>query len=385
MTTTQTIFFDESGYTGNHLLSQDQPVFVYASVAINSSYASSLHSEMLSRLRLSKSKGTELKGANLVGYPRGRETVTWLLNECKDVANFVFANKKFALAGKFFEYTFEPVLKANNSLFYAVGFHDYISNLMYILLESKDKRVENIMAEFESVMKTKNLDVLKQILTPTDKVVNFVDPLAQILTFCLCHIETIREEIKGLAEVHTVSRWALELTTTSLFWLLSFWSERFEIMEVYCDKSAPLETNRDLFDVLIGRKDKIYMKLGSKPTHALTYNLSKPIELLDSKQSPGIQIADILSSSIAFAFKNPDDEISKQWLDIAFNMFSPFGIFPNPKSIDLTEREPVINALILQELIDRTLKGQSLLVGMPEFIANAMYLYEISPPKYEKG
>jgi hypothetical protein len=48
----QTIYFDESGYSGNNLLSPDQPAFVYASAAIEPSYASSLHSEILSRFHI---------------------------------------------------------------------------------------------------------------------------------------------------------------------------------------------------------------------------------------------------------------------------------------------------------------------------------------------
>jgi hypothetical protein len=105
------------------------------------------------------------------------------------------------------------------------------------------------------------------------------------------------------------------------------------------------------------------MKLGSQPGHALTYNLSGPVELIDSQQSPGIQIADVLSGSIAFALKNPDDILSKKWSELAKSMFSPFCILPDSKAIDLRERDPVINVMILHELVDRTLKGKSLFIG----------------------
>lgn len=377
MTEAKAIYFDESGYTGNNLLSPDQPAFVYASVAIDPSDAAALHSEMFSRFRI---KAKELKGKNLLRYERGREAILWLLNECKDIACIVVANKKFALAGKFFEYIFEPVLRANNSLFYAVGFHRFIANLLYILFESKDGYAEDILGEFETLMRTQDPDVLERLLTPADQAIKFSDPLGQILTFSLCHRGKIKDEIKDLSEVNGVSRWALELTTTSLFWMLSFWSERFDLMEVYCDKSQPLDTNRQLFDTMIGRQDRIYMKLGSQPERALTYNLAGPITLLDSQQSPGIQIADVLSSSIAFALKNPDNELSKKWLELAESMFSPFCILPDIKAVNLRERDPYINALILHELVDRTLKGRSLFVEMAEFIGTARRLYQLSPP-----
>lgn len=71
------IYFDESGYTGNNLLSPDQPAFIYTSVAIDPSYASRLHSEMLSHFHI---QAKELKGKNLVRSVRGREAISWLLN-----------------------------------------------------------------------------------------------------------------------------------------------------------------------------------------------------------------------------------------------------------------------------------------------------------------
>ena len=157
----QTIFFDESGYTGNNLLSLDQPAFVYASVAIDLSDASMLHSEMFSRFKL---KGEELKAKNLVKHKQGREAVSWLLNECKDVASIVVANKNLALAGKFFEYIFEPVLKTHNSWFYAVGFHNFVANFLYMLSAAKDKRAEYVLSRFEKLMRTLDADDLEQLL-----------------------------------------------------------------------------------------------------------------------------------------------------------------------------------------------------------------------------
>ncbi len=382
MTEAQTIYFDESGFTGNNLLNLNQPAFVYASVAIDPQNASHLHSELVSRFQL---QGKEMKGKNLVRYPRGQEAISWLLSECSDIACITVSNKNFALAGKFYEYIFEPILKPQNSLFYAVGFHLFIANLLYVLFESKGKRAGQILDNFEALMRTKDTRFLKLLLTPTGEGIKFSNPLDLILTFSLCHSDKIKDEIKSLSEIHGVSRWALELTATSLFWLLSFWSERFDSMEVYCDKSEPLDTNQSVFDAMVGREDRVYMKLGNQPESAITFNLARPIELIDSQQSPGIQIADIISSSIAFALRSPEDEISKGWLKLAEGMFSTFCILPNLSAIDLNERDPFINSLILHELVDRTLKGRSLFSDMTNFITTARRLYRLSPPTYQES
>jgi len=57
----QTIYFDESGFTGERLMDETQPTFVYASVALDPSDATQLQQEVFRRFRIG---GTELKGKN---------------------------------------------------------------------------------------------------------------------------------------------------------------------------------------------------------------------------------------------------------------------------------------------------------------------------------
>jgi hypothetical protein len=368
MSNTQTIYFDESGFTGNNLLSRDQPVFVYAGVAIDPPHASLLRNEMISRFGI---KSSELKGKNLVRSEKGRQAISWLLSQCKDVVCVSIADKNYALAGKFFEYIFEPVLKPQNSLFYAVGFHRYIANLLYVMVQARRRRAEDVLNNFEMLMRTRTSGFLEPLFAPQGLGVEFREPLDLILTFGLCHREIIQQELRGLSEIEGISRWVLELTTTCLFWILSYWSERFDSMEVYCDKSKPLDADRSVFDVMVGREDKIYMKLGSQPEHALTYNLAKPIELIDSRHSPGIQIADVITTSVAFALKNPEAIVSKEWLELTEGMTSTSCILPDPNEIDLQKRKPFVNSMILYELVDRSIKGTSLFTDMDKFIAGS--------------
>ncbi len=191
----QTIYFYESGFTGNNLLNIDQPAFVYASVAIDPAQASAIHSELISSYRLD---GNELKGKSLVRHKRGRDAISWLLDECKEYARISVSNKKYALAGKFFEYVFEPVLSSNNGLFYSTGFHKYIATIMYILFESRDAHAEEILREFEALTRTKASYHLEKLLSPLNQDISLSDPLGQIITFTLCHRERIAAEVAKL-------------------------------------------------------------------------------------------------------------------------------------------------------------------------------------------
>ena len=367
----QIIFFDESGFTGNNLLSRDQPAFVYASVAINADKASYIVSEMTNRFRLQG----ELKGRNLIGYERGQEAISWLIAQCQGSACIAVSNKKYALAGKFYEYIFEPVLARNNSLFYALEFHLFIANLLYGLFQANDKHAEEIMVEFETLMRTGDASRLDQLLMPLDRGIKLSDPLGKILTFALCHRRQIIEEIESLSKIEGLGNWILELTTTSLFWLLSFWGERFGELQVYCDKSKPIRVNRQLFDVMIGRKDRIYMKLGRSKEVSLTYNLSNPVVLADSKDFSGLQIADVLASAVAYAFKDTENELSKFWLNLIKDMLGGPCILPDSATLDLHAKGPFINGLVLHELVDRTIKGNPLLVDWEEFLVGAVQAY----------
>lgn len=283
--------------------------------------------------------------------------------------------QKYALACKFFEYIFEPVLAPKNSFFYAIGFHKFIATFLYILFESKDAYAEDILRDFEALMRHRDTGHLESLLSPTDRGITLSDPLGQIMTFALCHQNRIMGEVSTLKESDSVSKWALELTGTALFWLLSYWGERFESLDVYCDKSKPLEGNQPLFDAMIGRHDKIYMRFGSHPEVAMTFNLAGPLNLVESHQYHGVQIADILSSSIAYALKNPDEVLSQRWLSIVESTISGESVIPAPELIDLRVKEPFINAMILGELTDRSVKGISLLDNLDEFMVMADYAY----------
>jgi hypothetical protein len=364
----QQVYFDEAGFTGNHMLDNNQPTFVCASIALDSDDAEYLVSDVTRRFGL---KGNELKGQSLVRYGRGQQAVCWLLEQCQGLACISVADKKFALAAKFYEYIFEPLLAPISSVFYAAGFHAFIANLLYLLFQSRDEHTQHIMVEFEKLMRTGESSAVDTLLAPLDRGLVPSLPAGQILTFALCHRQQIVDEIDALATMGGMRNWMLELTTTSLFWLLSFLGQRYDSLEVYCDRSKPIEISRQVFDAMIGREDRIYMKLGGRAEVALTYNLSRPLVLVDSATSPGIQVADVVASSVAFALNNPNGEVSREILSIADGMFDGLCIVPDLDAVDLRMPGPLVNGLILNELVERTLRGESLLDGWRRFISSA--------------
>ena len=58
----QTIYCDEAGFTGNNMLDTEQPIFTYASVAMDQTEAKDLIMRIRQRHHI---KAEELKGAQL--------------------------------------------------------------------------------------------------------------------------------------------------------------------------------------------------------------------------------------------------------------------------------------------------------------------------------
>lgn len=186
-------------------------------------------------------------------------------------------------------------------------------------------------------------------------------PLTQILTIALCHQARIEREIDSLKAHNTRFAWPLELSATSVSYLLASWAEEFETLRVFCDDSKPIAANLDLFRNFIGRNDKIYMWSRTRNNPSIVYNLSEQIYLVNSKQYPAVQISDVWASALAYAFKRPSDAFSRKCLEISdANGVVVNNIFPDVNHIDVTLSVPFLNWAILMELCERSIAGKPL-------------------------
>ena len=367
---TQTFYFDEAGYTGNNLLDPEQPVFVYAGVAIDNQRASQIHADARARFQIN---ADELKGANLLRHRRGRDAISWILAECTQFSHIVVADKEYTLAGKFFEYICEPVLASQNSLFYSIEFHKFVATFLYCSYKSRDPNASAILTNFAEMMRSMDPEKLENVLSSLDNL-DQSNPMGKILLFACCHRNRIEDAIRMLSESGRMGNWSLELSTTALHWLLASWGEDYEVLDVYCDDSKPLQASLSFLKHLIGREDKSYIWIGERRTPSVIYNLAEPIHLVDSKHYPGIQIADVLSSSLNHALRTPNEKISREWLKITEDAII-YNIYPESRQIDLKQECAFINNIVLEELLNRSLMGQDLFQDMSSFISHIKALY----------
>ena len=259
-------------------------------------------------------------------------------------------------------------------MFYRNGFHQFVAMSLYLSFAAGKAYAAHILEKFQLLMKEADPARLADLYPPTGFATDETDPLTHMLTFALCHRERIEKELKSLMQMQTYPGWALELSATAVYCLLAGWAEEHASLRVYCDDSKPIAHSMDLFNQLVGRQDKAYMPFGPHKGRSLLYNLSKPIQMVNSKEFSGVQIADVWATSLAYAYRHREDETCQRWLDIAADSIDT-ALFPDAELLNLDRERPTLNWMLLLELSRRSVVGEPIMQEIDEFLCAARSVY----------
>ncbi|EMX3440011.1 DUF3800 domain-containing protein [Escherichia coli] len=344
------VYFDESGFTGNNLLSKDQPFFSYAAVVTDDEESKQFVDYIINKYSIA---AEELKGSTLVNSKRFQPAVDEILNHFRGRMRVVVNEKKYALSGKFFEYIFEPVLAAKSSIFYSLKFHLFISNIMYFSLIAKDEYSELLHSRFEDFSRGKIL--VNSFIEPVVGS-NNSEIMMDIHDFAKNNISIIEEEYEGL-EGTGIDKWLLDLTTTSLYNLLCDMSSKFGTLRAICDSSKPLITHQDSFNEMIGNDEIVFETFHDKKI-PITFKLSEPMILSDSKVTHGIQIADVVAAASIYVLnkKKSKEKYHSKWLNHFEDeiFYWQCCVVPTPENLDPKNVNNHLNRYILQEIAERS-------------------------------
>ncbi len=89
----------------------------------------------------------------------------------------------------------------------------------------------------------------------------------------------------------------------------------------------------------------------------------------------GVSEVIILASSYAYALKNPDEKFSQRCVELSEHLYYFDFVYPERKFADPNEFDCYLNTLVFNELIDRTIRGKSLLSGIENYIMQARGLF----------
>ena len=370
-----TIYCDESGFSGNNLL-DEQAFFVFATLAMEPDEARAIAEKAIRDFRL---QGNELKGSRLLKTPSGHGALSFLIKAVAPRAKIVFHLKKFALASKFFEYIFEPCFSDCNSIYYQINFHRFISMILYVWFVAKSESSEQLFEQFSQMMRDLDPTRMASLSRRELVLVEADDVISMITTFAYLNRRHINKEVTSIRGMEGIQNWVLDLTMTSLYTLLCAWAEQHEVLDVFCDNSKPLKAEVPFLNAMVGRRDRIRFGWPGQEERLVTFNLARPIQLVDSRQHPGVQIADALAATVAWTLREKKSKLSRRWFKELAPCFSEASIIPDESHIDLTQKEPFINAVVLHELVQRSARREDLCRGMPEFIVTANASYNAHP------
>lgn len=353
---------DEAGFTGPELLNEDQPVFAYAAVDLTPAEAQAIIDTTRAKHRI---QAPELKSKVLRKRPNWPAIAAEVAQAAEDRAVVIAFDKRLNLAGKTFEYLFEPVLEDNNMLFYRHNLHRFLMNALHRVMVGSRQSVGAIALELQEFMRTFDPATAPALFAAgrgRDDASAVLDCLLRFVRGYAGRIEGRTAHLR--AGESDVGKWALDLTSAAVFSLvLRGWGLRYPSIELLCDDSKPLRAIAPFFDNLVDRDERIDITDGRRmvPVRA---NLARPLAFGSSAQHPTLQIADILAGATADVIKRPGDPA-----------FAPLGtwvsrhlhedhVLPDDDVIDTRAIGPRVNVAILRELARRADLGLDPLHGM---------------------
>ena len=355
------VYCDESGSNGPDLLHLQQPIFSYAAAAVSDEEAFAL----LSRARRDHLiADPELKATSLTRTEAGRAALLQILSAVQGRYAFVTFDKVLGLSGKLFEYIYEPVFQDEPELLYEKNLHRFVAMYGYVFFTCGDELGSAALRQFQAFMRSGNPDdapILFGAVPIDDR-----NPFSMVAKFARGYRDII---VADRARERRHGDWSLELAASGLWSLLNHFGVGGRPLRVTCDESPVLRQvaphltgdERDpgiwRARVLFGRDD------------ISGWSLDRPIAFADSRDHPGLQLADLIAGTVTAVLggRLPPDrfgplaaELEPHWHEDS--MMHDFQ-FVRP-----TERQALVNWLILEGLGDRAVRGED-----PRFGLEALY------------
>ncbi len=305
-TESQEVFFDESGFTGANLLNIDQPFFSYAAVAFNETEAEAIVKGLRNKYSL---QGRELKFAKIKKHSKAKFIIEDFLQAIQGRASFTCFDKKYSLCAKFFEYIFEPCISDVCGLFYAAGFHHFITYNLYNHF-FKNNEHSNMLTDFEKLMsENKKTELAKSFVKDFEQSIlpqsslGLEDLLKVFITY---NKKEIIDEFDFLSGDTATDKYIGDLSFTALFNLCAAMCHKFHSIKITYDKSKILQAQQETLEEIANHEfyiPNINPYLENKQERIF---IDKNIESKESKSSYGIQLADMLAGITCDAFKMQD-------------------------------------------------------------------------------
>lgn len=338
------IYCDESGYTGPDLLHDGQPHFSYAGVALSLEEAR----DLIARIRRDHLiADPELKAADLIGTEAGLRAILTVLRAVEDRFVFVFFHKRLGLCGKVFEYLYEPVFQQAPQLLYDRNLHRFVAMFGFLLYQGGDAFTTKALQQFQIFMRSRQVDQAPFLFG--DDALSDTSPYSVVTRFAHGYKDLIEaDQYAGFRAKDP----ALDLGVSGLWSILTKFGEQRRPLAVTCDNS-PL--TQSVAARLSGGPQDIGIRRAKSilPRSKISdYELARPVAFADSKGNAGLQIADLIAGLATAALKQklPSEFVAEIFERLDAGCHHQHSVSPENQWVDLKQRDPMINNMILMQL-----------------------------------
>jgi hypothetical protein len=341
------VFFDEAGNSGDNLLDADQPLFTLLSHDFDEKEAALL----LKPIRMA-SNAKELHFKNLKKYSKTQKAILECINHeliMPDRAYYYTSLKEFMVVAHIVDQLVELVLNDGGIDIYKGGVNLSTANLLYIMgnnawdKEAFKKMCSTFVDWFRSNDDAKG-DLFYSSVRELYKKVQGSEE--EMLVGFILLSERFRPLLK---ESH--SKFTLDSTLSCFVAHCNVWAKKYnKPFDIVFDTSKQINYWREFIQFLTTKLPTQEVGYGSrKHKYPLLIN---SLKLVDSSTFQSIQLADILASSLNYAYTNKlkgiTDPFVEQILKSKLSAIQGNAMWPTtavtPEELDMTD-ETGINAL----------------------------------------
>lgn len=341
------IYFDEAGNSGDNLLDSSQPIFTLLSHNFGEEEA-----ELLLNSIRRTSNAKELHFKNLRKYPKTQNAIIECINHeliMPDRVYYFTSLKKFIIVAHIVDQLIELVLHEGGIDIYKGGTNLSTANILYLMGNNVwDKGAFNKMCStFVDWFRT-NTDAKGDLFY--DSVKELYKKVRGREDKMLVGLILLSEKFRPILK-ESISKFTLDSTLSCFVAHCNNWAEKYkEPFDVVFDNSKQISYWQEFIQFLTDKLPTQEVGFGSRK-HKYPL-LIKSMKLVDSSTYNQIQLADILASSLNYAYTNRLHGIinpfTEQILSSKLSAVSGNSMWPTtdvtPEALDMTD-ESGVNAL----------------------------------------
>ncbi len=297
------LYFDEAGFTGSNINNKNQPVFCLASLCLNNDEMHKIEIKVKELREKHRLDFKEMHFAKLKESGSGRsfiiDLLEYLVSDSLDNIFVHFVEKEYALYCNVVDRLIEPFLRFELDVDINVEKYNIATAcVLMLMMRTHDEQndVAEFRAKFEVLMRDINMenissfkDVVLKIYSSTDS--EDLKRTLELILACLDDQSLFKADDK----------YNLDLTFTTFIASIEFWRNQHQEsqFDVYFDNSRAIESYQSWIDRLSADTVKKQMVGYDDRKHMLPLPINQ-FSLSDSEEYIGLQLADILASTVFF-------------------------------------------------------------------------------------